>query len=106
MAQRSPSQTIGPFFHEGLRWKDGGRVGFASSGERIVLTGRILDGAGEPVGDALIETWQQTPKASAAAAEMDLSKLPQGTDQGAAPVKLPTSEGSTPTALPPLSEPA
>jgi len=69
MAQRSPSQTIGPFFHEGLRWKDGGRVGFASSGERIVLTGRILDGAGEPVGDALIETWQQTPKASAAAAQ-------------------------------------
>ena len=60
MALRTPSQTIGPFFHLGLRWPDSGKVAFAEPGEKIVLTGRILDGAGDPVGDALVETWQHS----------------------------------------------
>ena len=62
MTQRSPSQTIGPFFHPGLRWRDGGKVLFAKRGERVVLTGRIVDGAGKAVGDALVETWQAAPQ--------------------------------------------
>jgi protocatechuate 3,4-dioxygenase alpha subunit len=65
MSSRTPSQTIGPFFHEALRWKDGGRVGFAEPGEAVVLTGRISDGAGQAVGDAMIETWQSSPSGSA-----------------------------------------
>jgi hypothetical protein len=41
----------------------------------------------------------------AAAAEVDLSKLPQGTDTGgASPEKLPTPEGSAPTAPEPAKE--
>jgi protocatechuate 3,4-dioxygenase alpha subunit len=68
MEARTPSQTIGPFFHEGLRWKDGGKVSFAESGRRIVLTGRILDGAGAAVGDAMMETWQLSPTGKAPAA--------------------------------------
>jgi protocatechuate 3,4-dioxygenase, alpha subunit len=62
--QRTPSQTIGPFFHEALRWSDGGKVAFAEGGKRIVLTGRIVDGAGDPVGDAMLETWQRSAKDS------------------------------------------
>jgi protocatechuate 3,4-dioxygenase alpha subunit len=62
MTQRSPSQTIGPFFHLGLRWRDGGKVAFSPRGDRVVLAGRILDGAGKAVGDALVETWQAPPK--------------------------------------------
>ena len=62
MATRSASQTIGPFFHEALRWKDGGNVQFSSPGERIVLEGRIVDGGGEPVADAMVETWQLPPQ--------------------------------------------
>lgn len=62
MATRAASQTIGPFFHEALRWKDGGNVQFASPGQRIVLEGRITDGAGEPVSDAMVETWQLPPQ--------------------------------------------
>jgi protocatechuate 3,4-dioxygenase alpha subunit len=62
--ERTPSQTIGPFFHESLRWRDGGNVAFAESGKRIVLTGRIVDGAGNPVGDAMVETWQHSPRGS------------------------------------------
>jgi protocatechuate 3,4-dioxygenase alpha subunit len=67
MRERTPSQTVGPFFHESLRWRDGGKVTFAESGKRIVLTGRIVDGAGQPVGDAMIETWQQSPQGGAPA---------------------------------------
>ena len=61
MAARTPSQTIGPFFHEALRWAEGERVTFEEQGTRIVLTGRLIDGAGDPVADALIETWQLSP---------------------------------------------
>jgi len=61
MAGRSPSQTIGPFFHEALRWRDGGKVAFPGRGAPVVLIGRILDGAGEPVADAMVETWQKLP---------------------------------------------
>ncbi len=61
MAIRTPSQTIGPFFHVGLKWEEGEKVAFESRGERITLTGRVHDGAGNPIADALIETWQAGP---------------------------------------------
>jgi protocatechuate 3,4-dioxygenase alpha subunit len=62
MADRTPSQTVGPFFHEALRWKDGGLVNFSEGGKRIVLAGRITDGGGNAVGDAMVETWQASPE--------------------------------------------
>lgn len=74
-AKRTPSQTVGPFFHEALRWGDGGNVTFAEAGERIVLTGRVIDGAGDPVADALLETWQLSP----------LGKTPAAADGNARP---------------------
>lgn len=58
MAKPTPSQTVGPFFARELLWRDGGTVLFPGSGERITLTGRVFDGAGAPVADALFETWQ------------------------------------------------
>jgi protocatechuate 3,4-dioxygenase alpha subunit len=58
---RTPNQTIGPFFHEALRWKEGGQVTFAEAGQRIVIAGRVIDGAGQPVADAMMETWQLSP---------------------------------------------
>ena len=61
MAARTPSQTIGPFFHEALRWQDGARVAFSEPGARVVIEGRILDGAGDAVDDAMIEAWQRSP---------------------------------------------
>ena len=51
----TPSQTIGPFFHTALPWADGSEV--APNGD-VVLSVRVLDGGGEPVTDALVETWQ------------------------------------------------
>jgi protocatechuate 3,4-dioxygenase alpha subunit len=66
MAERTPSQTVGPFFHEALRWKDGGKVPLAGDGEPVVLVGRITDGAGAPVSDAMVEAWQVLPQGAAA----------------------------------------
>ena len=58
--ERTPSQTVGPFFHEALRWQDGGPANAGGGAPRVVLSGRIFDGAAEPVGDAMLEAWQPT----------------------------------------------
>ena len=65
--ERTPSQTVGPFFHEALRWRDGHRAAFAEPGQDIVVVGRMLDGAGAPVADALVESWQKSPTGEAPA---------------------------------------
>jgi protocatechuate 3,4-dioxygenase alpha subunit len=64
MAARTPSQTVGPYFSMILPWDDGGTIAFAEAGKRIAIEGRVLDGAGAPIGDALIETWQLSPAGS------------------------------------------
>lgn len=69
--KRTPSQTIGPFFHGALRWEGCERVQFAEPGEAIVLTGRLFDGTGEPLADSLIETWQLSPSGKVPAAPQD-----------------------------------
>ena len=58
MAKPTPSQTVGPFFARELLWSDGGKVLFPGHDDRITLTGRVFDGAGAPIVDALLETWQ------------------------------------------------
>ena len=68
MPARSPSQTVGPYFSIALPWKVGGSV-TGCSGKRIVLEGRVLDGAGKPVPDALVETWQAPDPAAPPAAD-------------------------------------
>ena len=53
------SQTIGPFFHRALLhegWNDLAARG--AKGERVVIEGRVLDGDGAPVNDAMLEVWQ------------------------------------------------
>ena len=57
MPARTPSQTVGPYFSIALPWNDGGRV-TGCGGKPLVLTGRVLDGNGAAVPDALVETWQ------------------------------------------------
>jgi protocatechuate 3,4-dioxygenase alpha subunit len=61
MPARTPSQTVGPYFALVLPWPDGARVAFAEGGARVSVAGRVLDGEGHPVPDALIETWQRSP---------------------------------------------
>lgn len=57
----APSQTVGPFFLNCLLREDARRnvlVRPETAGERIRIEGRVLDGDGEPVPDALVEIWQ------------------------------------------------
>jgi protocatechuate 3,4-dioxygenase alpha subunit len=57
--QATTWQTIGPFFSIGLSWlyRDN-LAGPGVSGERVEISGRILDGDGKPVPDGVVEIWQ------------------------------------------------
>ena len=57
MASPTPSQTIGPFFAEGLRWAVTATTRVAR-GDEVTIEGRVLDADGNPVTDALVEAWQ------------------------------------------------
>lgn len=55
------SQTVGPFFAPALLREDARRhvlITPDTLGERILIEGRVLDGDGVPVPDALVEIWQ------------------------------------------------
>jgi protocatechuate 3,4-dioxygenase alpha subunit len=60
-AQITPSQTVGPFLAIGLPWPDGPFVVPEGTPGAIIISGRITDGAGDPLPDALVETWQADP---------------------------------------------
>ena len=102
---QTPSQTVGPFFHYGLPWKGGADLVGASElgarpdlfppehdvlnraephaapqGEVIEIAGTVLDGAGEPVPDAMVEIWQANAAgryADAADARSDIPLDPE-----------------------------
>ena len=57
----TPSQTVGPFFAIELPFGDGPLVVREGADGAIWLRGRVLDGAGDPVPDALVESWQADP---------------------------------------------
>ena len=57
--QTSTWQTVGPFFRIGLeRLFDTDIAGENIQGTRVAVQGRVLDGGGRPVPDAVIEVWQ------------------------------------------------
>ena len=58
MAEPTPSQTVGPFFSFGLCSDEKAALVPADTPEAIRITGRVLDGAGAPVPDAMVEIWQ------------------------------------------------
>jgi protocatechuate 3,4-dioxygenase alpha subunit len=60
-AKLTPSQTVGPFLAIGLPGPDGPFVVPEGTEGAIVITGIVFDGAGDPVTDALVETWQADP---------------------------------------------
>jgi len=68
--KETASQTAGPYVHIGLTpnftgihgiyAEDMGKtmVNDKTKGERITVTGRVIDGTGTPIRDALLEIWQ------------------------------------------------
>jgi protocatechuate 3,4-dioxygenase alpha subunit len=59
--QLTPSQTVGPYYAIGMTWDDGPFVVPEGADGAFWLRGRVFDGDGEPIPDALIETWQADP---------------------------------------------
>jgi protocatechuate 3,4-dioxygenase alpha subunit len=67
--KETASQTAGPFLHIGMlpsaaglnvrtQEKPNVMVSGGTAGERIRIEGRVIDGAGAPVRDAMVEIWQ------------------------------------------------
>jgi protocatechuate 3,4-dioxygenase, alpha subunit len=54
----TPSQTVGPYFAIGLTWDDGQEVVPEGTEGAFWIRGRVFDGSGAPIPDAVIETWQ------------------------------------------------
>ena len=68
--QMSSSQTIGPYLHIGTDWLITTELaGADTAGERIGIEGRVYDGNGAPVTDALVELWQADADGNYASAE-------------------------------------
>jgi protocatechuate 3,4-dioxygenase, alpha subunit len=51
---RTPSQTVGPYFSLGLSRRAQNEL----PGGTVRLAGRVLDGEGAPVEDAVVELWE------------------------------------------------
>ena len=76
----TPFQTIGPFFPEALSY----RTAPGANGTRgvIVVEGTVRDGAGAPVGDALVEVWQADAAGRCQAPFGAFARVPTGPDGG------------------------
>jgi protocatechuate 3,4-dioxygenase alpha subunit len=60
--QLTPSQTVGPYYSIGLTWEDGSWVVPEGTPGAFWIRGRVLDGEGELVPDAIVESWQADPE--------------------------------------------
>jgi protocatechuate 3,4-dioxygenase alpha subunit len=58
----TPSQTVGPYFAIGLPWDAGPSAVAPGTPGTIRIVGMVIDGAGAPVPDHLLETWQADPE--------------------------------------------
>jgi protocatechuate 3,4-dioxygenase alpha subunit len=56
--QPTPSQTVGPFFHDALLDRNRSELVAPDHPEAIRIEGTVYDGEGEPVSDAMVEIWQ------------------------------------------------
>lgn len=119
--KETASQTAGPYVHIGLTPNFCGIGGVYDTdlgtkmvsdltlGERITVSGRVLDGAGTPLKDALVEIWQadaaglyNSPSEMRGAADPAFSgwgRCPTGADDGVfrfetiKPGKVPFKDG-------------
>ncbi len=66
----TPSQTVGPFFSVGLTELYRDQLSDPEvAGDRITIQGRVIDGGGKPVPDAVLEIWQADAKGNYAFVE-------------------------------------
>lgn len=58
--KQTASQTVGPYFRIGLIYGESQNylVQEQTAGQRIKISGLVLDGDGQPITDAMVEIWQ------------------------------------------------
>jgi protocatechuate 3,4-dioxygenase alpha subunit len=101
--KETPSQTAGPYVHigtvpnfigiNGVYPADNGAVMVNENtrGQRIIITGRVIDGSGTPLRDALLEIWQADADGLFnSRSEMRGTADPEFTGWGRQPVDLET----------------
>lgn len=62
MAELTPSQTVGPYFALGLCTGPLAAIVPPDSESAVRLDGRVVDGEGNPIPDAVVELWQADPE--------------------------------------------
>ncbi|MEU8583183.1 protocatechuate 3,4-dioxygenase subunit alpha [Streptomyces abikoensis] len=105
----TPSQTIGPYYGTALPFPGGPDAAPAGHPDAITVHGRVLDGEGVPVADALLEFWQAAPDGSLTGSPGSLrrdgarftgfARVPTGGDGHYALRTLPPPEGAPYLAL-------
>lgn len=69
------SHTVGPYYHIGLTWLNREDMTVAETlGQRVAITGQVVDGNGEFVNDAMLEVWQANAAGKYAHPEDDQAK--------------------------------
>ena len=74
----TPSQTIGPFFHDALIDEDRSELVAPDHPSMIRIEGTVYDGAGDVVPDAMVEIWQANPAGRYNDPKDDREDLPLG----------------------------
>ena len=59
MTDATPSQTVGPFFSIGLCARPQHELVPEAAEGAVAISGRVTDGDGEPVPDAVVEAWDR-----------------------------------------------
>lgn len=111
--KETASQTAGPYVHigttpnflgiEGVYPEDLGRamVNDKTKGERITVTGKVIDGSGTPLRDCLVEIWQADADGFYnSPSEMRGSADPNFTGWGRQPADMTSGEWSFETIKP------
>jgi protocatechuate 3,4-dioxygenase alpha subunit len=73
----TPSQTVGPFFHDALLGEDRSELVPSEHPLAVRIEGTVYDGAGEPVPDAMVEIWQANDSGHYTDPTDDREHLPQ-----------------------------
>lgn len=74
----TPSQTIGPFFHDALLGVDQSELVPPDHPRAMRIVGTVYDGAGNTVPDAMIEIWQADESGAYADTTGSREPLPRG----------------------------
>ena len=93
----SPSQTIGPFSHEAWHWACAISRDAPRSPDTVSIGGVLVDGAGSPINDAMIEVW--APQAATEASALPGFRRVPTDDAGAFVFQVPRPAPGEPAAL-------